>query len=371
MKLSAGDWVEVRSKEEILRTLDKNGRLEELPFTPQMFNYCGKRFKVRARAHKTCDTVSNTGGRRLPDGIHLDLRCDGQAYGGCQAACLLFWKHSWLEPVRDGGGAEKVLEGRASGAPAEAVDCTEQDVWEGTHVQGQRPGEEARYICQATQLPNYTTLLHWWDVRQYIEDYTSGNNSLWRLLSGLTYQAYNHGTQAWRNKIGRPARWLYDRVQSLWRGIPYPNKRGRVPDTQRTPTSNLNLQAGDLVRVKSHEEILATIHPGGLNRGLLFDKELVPFCGKTYRVKARLERFIDEKTGEMISLKMPAVLLDDVWCQSRYSECKMFCPRAIYSWWREVWLERVSEIASRSEIVAETLTNEPQHRPVTVSKTAN
>ena len=30
MTLSAGDWVEVRSKEEILATLDKNGRLEEL-----------------------------------------------------------------------------------------------------------------------------------------------------------------------------------------------------------------------------------------------------------------------------------------------------------------------------------------------------
>jgi glycosyltransferase involved in cell wall biosynthesis len=38
MKPRAGDWVEVRSKEEILRTLDKNvdknGRLEELPFMP-------------------------------------------------------------------------------------------------------------------------------------------------------------------------------------------------------------------------------------------------------------------------------------------------------------------------------------------------
>ena len=41
MKLRAGDWVEVRSKEEILRSLDKKGRLEELPFMPQMFEYCG------------------------------------------------------------------------------------------------------------------------------------------------------------------------------------------------------------------------------------------------------------------------------------------------------------------------------------------
>ncbi len=366
MKLRAGDWVEVRSREEILRTLDKNGRLEELPFTPQMFDYCGKRFKVRARAHKTCDTINNTGGRGLREGIHLDLRCDGKAYGGCQAACLLFWKHAWLKPVEEGGGAKDLVNGHTRGTPAGAAHCTEQDVREGTRVQGLGPGEEVRYLCQATQLPKYTTLLPWWDLRQYVEDYTSGNNSLPRLLRGLTYQAYNHGTQAWRNKIGRPARWLYDRIQSLWGGIPYPNKRGRVPETERTPTSNLDLQAGELVRVKSHEEILATIHPGGMNRGLLFDKELVPFCGNTYRVKARLERFIDEKTGKMITLKMPAVLLENVWCQSRYSECKMFCPRAIYSWWREVWLERVSEIAGPSELVRRTSTNEPP--VITISK---
>ena len=99
MKLRAGDWVEVRSKEEILRSLDENGRLQELPLMPQMFQYCGQRFKVFKQAHKTCDTVTNTGGRWLTNGVHLDLRCDGKAYGGCQAACLIFWKDAWLKPV--------------------------------------------------------------------------------------------------------------------------------------------------------------------------------------------------------------------------------------------------------------------------------
>ena len=98
-KLCAGDWVEVRSKEEILRTLDKNGRLEDMPFMPQMFEYCGKRFRVYKRAHKTCDTINSFVGRRLANGIHLNLRCDGKAYGGCQAACLIFWKAAWLKPV--------------------------------------------------------------------------------------------------------------------------------------------------------------------------------------------------------------------------------------------------------------------------------
>ena len=45
-KLHVGEWVEVRSKEEILKTLDHKGQLNGLPFMPQMFHYCGRRFKI-------------------------------------------------------------------------------------------------------------------------------------------------------------------------------------------------------------------------------------------------------------------------------------------------------------------------------------
>jgi hypothetical protein len=77
------------------------------------------------------------------------------------------------------------------------------------------------------------------------------------------------------------------------------------------------------------------------HRGLMFDAELVPYCGGTYRVRTRINKFIDEKTGRMRTLKTPAVILDGVCCQSRYSYGRMFCPRSIFSWWREIWLERI------------------------------
>ena len=41
-------------------------------------------------------------------------------------------------------------------------------------------------------------------------------------------------------------------------------------------------------------------------------------------------------------MKTPCIILDSVVCQSRYSHCRMFCPRSIYSYWREIWLERVA-----------------------------
>src|SRR5206468_2983049 len=51
---------------------------------------------------------------------------------------------------------------------------------------------------------------------------------------------------------------------------------------------------------------------------------------------------VDEKTGKMMHFKNPCIILDGVVCQSRYSECRLFCPRSIYSYWREIWLERIS-----------------------------
>src|SRR5271163_1479807 len=101
--LKAGDWVEVCSKEEILRTLDGNGQLDGMPFMPEMFAFCGKQFKVYKRAHKTCDTVFPVRGRRVDRAVHLETRCDGSAHGGCQATCLIFWKEVWLKPISPGG----------------------------------------------------------------------------------------------------------------------------------------------------------------------------------------------------------------------------------------------------------------------------
>jgi hypothetical protein len=339
MRLRAGEWIEVRSKEEILGTLDKNGRLDELPFMPQMLQFCGRRFKVYKRAHKTCDTVNPVAGRRVADAVHLELRCDGAAYGGCQAECLLFWKEAWLKRVDESAEASNQFQTRQK-VLARAL-CTEQDIWNAVCSKEPSTGE-TRYYCQATQLPHYTAPLKWWDVRQYVEDYSSGNVAFGRILSGLLYASYYNLTLAKRRKLGRPARWLYDLFQSLIGGIPFPRRKGTIAPGQPTPVANLNLQPGELVRVKSYEEILATLD-GVSNRGMNFDAELVPFCGGVYRVQTRVERFINENTGKLSKMKTPALILEGVWCQARYSDCRMFCPRSIYSWWREVWLERVDE----------------------------
>ena len=345
MTLSVGDWVQVRSKNEILATLDEKGRLDGLPFMPQMFKWCGLQFQVYKRAHKTCDTATGAStnewlGRRLPNAVHLDLRCDGEAYGGCQAGCLVFWKEAWLRSI-ELNGSESADRGLTP--TKRSAGCTEGAVWDATRSDDQPKVGNTRYACQATELPGYTQPLKWWDARQYAEDLSSGNVSLARMFRGFLYFAFVGATMARRPKLGRPGRWIYDQIQSLWGGIPFPRRGGPLDSDKDAPTLDLGLQPGDLVRIRPHKEILATLDKRTNNRGMGFDAEMVPYCGKVFRVRTRVEKFIDEGTGYMRRMKTPAVILEGVYCQSRYSEHRLFCPRAIFSWWREVWLERVSE----------------------------
>jgi hypothetical protein len=158
---------------------------------------------------------------------------------------------------------------------------------------------------------------------------------------------------------------LYNHVQAATGGIPFPREKGKIPAGQLTPRGDLDLQPGDLVRVKSYDQILATLDTNLSNRGLNFDAELVPFCDKVFRVSARVDRFVDEKTGNMRLMKTPAVILQGVTCKALYSGQRMFCPRSIHPWWREIWLERASMDASS---VTEMSTPACAHHDVLSSK---
>jgi hypothetical protein len=338
-KFKAGDWVEVRSKEEILRTLDSKGQLEGMPFMPEMFAFCGKRFRIYKSAHKTCDTVFPTRGRRVNQAVHLETRCDGSAHGGCQAGCLIFWKEAWLKPVTS-AAATNLIPLDILATNGNGSSCSESAVCAAAQI-SETQDRGTRYVCQATQLPYATGDLSPWDIRQYTEDYVSGNVSLVQLFKGLVYSGYYHLSQAGIG-LGRPMRWLYEKLSRLWGGSRFPRTSGTIPAGEPTPAVVLNLQPGELVRVKSHEEILRTITEENKNRGMSWDAEMVPYCGGTYRVLTRVSQIVDERTGKMQTMKTPCIILDGVVCQAKYSGCRMFCPRSIYPYWREIWLERVT-----------------------------
>jgi hypothetical protein len=68
---------------------------------------------------------------------------------------------------------------------------------------------------------------------------------------------------------------------------------------------------------------------------------MVPFCENgNFTVLRRVDQIINEKTGEMMRMPNPCIILDNVVCSGNYSHNRMFCPRAIYPYWREIWLRR-------------------------------
>jgi hypothetical protein len=337
--LHAGDWVEVRSLEEILATLDSQGQLDNLPFMPEMVECCGKRFRVYKRADKTCDNIGRPWSmRRIRDAVHLEgLRCHGAGHGDCQAACLLFWKEAWLKRAAE---SPKPIAIR-SGGPL----CTVEAVTSTAVVSGTAGAEDAVYRCQATEVLRFSTRLPWWDVRQYVRDVCSGNMSAGMGTGSRAERAVETVLGALQ-LLHSIVIGLFNSVQEKRHGVTYPLVVGKQA---RAPHGELNLQAGELVEVRSRDEIIATLDDRNRNRGLWFDVEMLPFCGGIYRVRSRVHQIIDEKTGKMIRMKSPCIILEGVYCRGDFHR---YCPRAIYPYWREIWLRRAESLPRGGEWAA-------------------
>jgi hypothetical protein len=336
LNLRGGELVEVRSEREILATLDDNGELENLPFMPEMLQFCGQRLRVGKLALKLCDTINGTGIYRMQHAVHLEgVRCDGQAHGKCQAGCLIYWKEAWLkrletdepEPAHD--VAESALSARVDPPQENLSRCTRAELLAATHKpSGASPSGEEVFSCQATELTRAAPeRVPSWDLRQYVLDVRSGNAGILAMVRCLCVGLFNEFQDLSMRLLPR---WL-----RLWGGKRFPFIEGKL---KKTPEKILGLQPGELVRVQSKEAIVQTLDVHNKNRGMSFDAEMLKYCGRQARVLRRVERIIDERSGRMLKFKNPCIILEDVICTSDYHR---LCPRGIYPYWREIWLERV------------------------------
>lgn len=326
-QLRPGDLVEVRSAAEILTTLDEKAACGSMPFMPEMLRLAGHRFTVSRRVEKICDTPGYKAGvtpqsRRMRGTVYLDdVRCDGSAHGGCQAGCRLYWREEWLRRV----DADSAVDHQPESASTELEALTEA----ATTTTRESDGRQAeRYRCQATEAPAASEQMSRLDPLQYVREVTSGNVSLWHLTSVLARAVVSKLLRMLRLRRPRPIR------------------------TQPLPTADREtgeIRPGDVVQVRSFQEIERTLDEGGKNRGLWFDdSEMVNYCEGTYRVRDRVERFIDDRTGRMIEPSADCLILDGVICTGECSRWRWFCPRGIYSFWREEWLQRVDQESAPS-----------------------
>lgn len=330
LDLKPGEWIEVRSLTEILATLDQQGRLSALSFMPEMERYCGRRFRVSRRADKACDRVRKSGNRRMVNAVHLeDLRCDGANHGGCGAACLIFWKEAWLRRS-EGPGPAAAPNGEARAGGVARIDAA--GLRRATRTsEGDGTPESVVWSCQATTMYDATRAFAKWDVWQFVRDVRAGHVKVRTVAWWAVTKALN------RIRL----------LPKMWRLVETIRGPFRVPfiggTLAKTPRELLSLVPGEWVVVKSHEEILATLDKKGKNRGMTFDSEMVKYCGARLRVRQRVERIVDEPTGRMMVLPNDCIILEGATCTGEYHS---FCPRAIYPYWREIWLRRADPPAA-------------------------
>lgn len=106
LDLKAGEWVRVRSKAAIQKTLNAAQRFKGLYLMPEMWKFCGKTFRVYKRLDsmmvESTGQIINMKNTVLLEGVH----CDG---GGraCDASCFHFWREIWLTRTKGPGRTTK------------------------------------------------------------------------------------------------------------------------------------------------------------------------------------------------------------------------------------------------------------------------
>jgi|WetSurMetagenome_2_1015567.scaffolds.fasta_scaffold137965_2 hypothetical protein len=96
--------------------------------------------------------------------------------------------------------------------------------------------------------------------------------------------------------------------------------------------------AGQSARVRSREEIQATLDPWNYLKGCGFMEEMWQYCGTQQRVLKPVRRFLDERDYRVKKVR-GIVLLEGLTCEgtSDYGACDRNC----YFFWQEEWLEKI------------------------------
>lgn len=309
------DTVRIRSLQEIFATLDADGCLDGLPFMPEMAKHCGAIGTVFRCVDKIYDYGGRKDMRRLKETVSIaGLRCDGSAHGGCQAKCYILWKTAWIKraDVPATSGVEPSVD-QAGAIPSDiGIDRSF-----GPTVVKDDDAADGRYVCQYTELVRASTRMRPSDPRQDLRPLIVGNLTVSAFGVAMLTRLFN-AAQRLRGGTGFPP------------GYDNPGNAPQYPD--------LNLQPGELVRVRDPEKIFETLNQSGRNRGLWFDRGMLSYCKRQYRVLGRVDKIIDDASGRMLRMKTLCIVLEGV---DASGEPVRFLAQHDYPFWREAWLERV------------------------------
>lgn len=125
----------------------------------------------------------------------------------------------------------------------------------------------------------------------------------------------------------------------------YSNKQNKIIPKKNaldnsTKSSSLSFKEGDIVRIRSKEEIMQTLDKNKRLKGCLFMDEMWQYCGTEHKILKKVNYFYDEANYRMCKARN-TVLLEGIYCSGKFLRYTTSCDRHCLLFWKEEWLEKI------------------------------
>lgn len=297
-RFSEGSPVRVKSKERILQSAYLAGQQGNGLFMEQMWEYCGKEFKVLKKVNHVFDEYRHTMHEtRSPYYILEGLICNGHIRNldcHCDRSCYFLWHEQWLE---------ESISVKNNDADQSFSDSPEQNCSENSPK-----NLECSLNCQLTNI-------------RCIADQNSAFNNIFQHTVSMLGKLKGRLLSYCKTWLESPS---FKREE-----------KGERMDNE------LFLQAGDTVRIRTKPEINRILDSENKTGGCGFAKEMYLHCGRVYKVLKPITSFYDEARGKVLKSKN-MVILENVTCSGKFKLFPWRCNRTCFYFWRKEWLEKVT-----------------------------
>jgi hypothetical protein len=151
--------------------------------------------------------------------------------------------------------------------------------------------------------------------------------------------------RTWIGRVKRVLAGLWNRHVKKWlKQVYYTSIRWRGDSSPQVTAKNfapvIPITQGDLVRVRSREEIFSTLDPFKELKGCAFLPDMYQYSGTQQRVLRSMRYFMDERDYKLKKAR-GVILLENVICNGTptFGECDRCC----FLFWREEWLEKITD----------------------------
>jgi len=112
------------------------------------------------------------------------------------------------------------------------------------------------------------------------------------------------------------------------------NKASKADSYKKIPT-----YPGDIVKVRSKDEIRSTLDEHEKYMGCFFIDEMYEHCNKAYHILKNVDYFYDEARQKICRCR-DMVILEGVVCSGRQRLYTESCDRSCFFFWHKDWLEK-------------------------------